>query len=52
MRRREAKRGMSMFLAREILSITGITIQKTGEFENDARFKIQVPKGGYRFISI
>lgn len=41
-----------MCLAREILSITGITIQKTGKFGNDARFKILVPKGGYRFISI
>jgi hypothetical protein len=43
---------MGIFLGREILSITGITIQKTGEFGNDARFKIPVPKGGYRFISI
>ena len=47
----ERKRGMGLFLAREILSLTGITIHETGEFGTGARFEILVPKGGYRFIN-
>jgi PAS domain S-box-containing protein len=47
----EKKRGMGLFLAREILSITGITIRETGESGTGARFEIRVPKGGYRFTS-
>jgi len=38
-----------LFLSREILSITGITIRETGEFGNGARFEITVPNGSYRF---
>lgn len=41
--------GLGLFLAREILSITDITITENGEFGNGARFEITVPKGGYRF---
>ncbi len=40
--------GSRLFLAREILSITGITIRENGEPGNGARFEIQVPKDGYR----
>jgi signal transduction histidine kinase len=40
--------GLGLFLSREILSITGITIQETGEWEKGARFKIQVPDGDWR----
>ncbi|MDP2796635.1 MAG: PAS domain S-box protein [Methanoregula sp.] len=40
--------GMGLFLAREILSITGITIQETGEPGRGARFEILVPKGAFR----
>lgn len=40
--------GLGMFLVREILSITGITIQERGEFEKGARFEIIVPKEGWR----
>ncbi len=40
--------GLGLFLSREILSITGITIAETGEPGKGARFKILVPKGGYR----
>jgi PAS domain S-box-containing protein len=39
--------GMGLFLAREILSITGITITETGEPGKGARFEMTVPKGGY-----
>lgn len=45
----EKKRGMGLFLAREILSITGIAIHETGNTGTGARFEIRVPKGGYRF---
>jgi len=37
--------GMGLFLAREILSITGITIRETGEPGQGARFEISVPDG-------
>jgi len=40
--------GFGLFLAREILSITGITIRETGEPGNGARFEITVPKGMWR----
>ncbi len=40
--------GMGLFLSREILSITGITIHETGEPGNGARFEMTVPKGRYR----
>ena len=38
----------SLFLAREILSITGLTIRETGRAGKGARFEILVPKGMYR----
>jgi hypothetical protein len=41
---------MGLFLAREILSITSITIRETGEPGKGARFEIFVPKSAYRFI--
>ena len=41
--------GLGLFLSREILSITGITITETSEPGNGARFEILVPKGAYRF---
>jgi K+-sensing histidine kinase KdpD len=40
--------GLGLFLAREILSITGITIAETGEPGKGARFEMAVPEGGYR----
>jgi PAS domain S-box-containing protein len=43
--------GLGLFLTREILSITGITIAETGEFGNGARFEIRVPENGYRYAS-
>ena len=41
--------GLGLFLSREILSITNITIQESGEFQHGARFEMHVPKGIYRF---
>jgi PAS domain S-box-containing protein len=41
--------GLGLFLSREILSITGITITENGTLGKGARFEINVPKGGYRF---
>ncbi|MCK9580807.1 MAG: PAS domain S-box protein [Methanoregula sp.] len=40
--------GLGLFLAREILGITDITIRETGVFGKGARFEITVPKGTYR----
>jgi len=40
--------GLGLFLAREILSITGITIRETGVPGKGARFEITVPEGGWR----
>jgi PAS domain S-box-containing protein len=41
--------GLGLFLSREILSITGITIAETGQPGKGARFEITVPAGTYRF---
>jgi PAS domain S-box-containing protein len=41
--------GFGLFLAREILVITGITIKETGDTEKKVRFEIRVPKRAYRF---
>jgi signal transduction histidine kinase len=43
--------GLGLFLAREILAITGITIKETGKEGKGARFEIFIPKGAYRFGS-
>ena len=40
--------GMGLFLAREILAITGITIRETGEPGKGARFEMVVPKEAWR----
>ena len=40
--------GMGLFLSREILSITGISITETGEPGRGARFEICVPGGMWR----
>jgi len=40
---------MGLFLSREILSITGITIKEAGEPGKGARFEMTVPKGAWRF---
>jgi len=40
--------GLGLFLAKEILEITGMTIRETGTFGSGARFEIHVPEGKYR----
>lgn len=41
--------GFGLFLAREILSITDISIRETGEPGSGVRFEINIPPGFYRF---
>ncbi len=41
--------GLGLFLSREILSLTGITIHEKGEPGMGARFEITVPTGAYRY---
>jgi PAS domain S-box-containing protein len=43
--------GFGLFLAREILAITGISIRETGTQGKGARFEMIVPKGTYRSAS-
>jgi PAS domain S-box-containing protein len=40
--------GFGLFLARQILAITGIMIKETGEPGKGARFEMTVPKSAYR----
>jgi PAS domain S-box-containing protein len=40
--------GLGLFLSREILGISGITIRETGEPGKGARFEMMVPKGVWR----
>jgi signal transduction histidine kinase len=40
--------GLGLFLSREILSITGITIDENGTFGKSVRFEITVPRNAYR----
>ncbi len=43
--------GFGLFLIREILAITGMTIRETGEPGKGARFEIAVPNGKWRYGS-
>ena len=43
--------GLGLFLIREVLTITGMTIQETGEPGRGARFEITVPDGMWRYGS-
>ena len=42
--------GLGLALSREVLDITGITIEETGEPGKGARFEMTVPKDAWRFI--
>ncbi|HII97765.1 MAG TPA: HAMP domain-containing histidine kinase [Methanoregula sp.] len=42
--------GLGLFLVREILAITGITIIENGEPGKGARFEISLPKDRFRFV--
>jgi PAS domain S-box-containing protein len=43
--------GLGLFLSREILAITGMSIRETGVCGEGVRFEILVPPGGYRLAS-
>ena len=43
--------GFGLFLSREILAITGLTIKENGNQGQGARFEISVPDGRFRFRS-
>jgi len=43
--------GLGLFLVKEILSITGMSIRETGVPGSGARFEITVPKGTYRITT-
>jgi PAS domain S-box-containing protein len=40
--------GLGLFLVREILGITGLSVRETGEYGRGARFEIMVPHENYR----
>lgn len=44
--------GFGLFLSKEILAITGISITENGEPGKGARFEITVPNGGFRFHQV
>jgi PAS domain S-box-containing protein len=44
--------GLGLFLSKEILSITGITITETGVPGKGARFEMVVPQGAFRFTDV
>ncbi len=44
--------GLGLFLAREILALTGIEIRETGIPGKGARFEIRVPESMYRFNTV
>jgi signal transduction histidine kinase len=48
----QKQKGVGLFLAREILEITGIPIGESGTPGKGARFQMVVPIGMYRFADI
>ena len=44
--------GLGLFLTREILAITGITIHETGVEGEGVRFEILIPEGAYRLGAV
>jgi PAS domain S-box-containing protein len=49
-RREGDRKGMGLFLVREILAITGITITENGKYGSGARFEMVVPASVYRTL--
>ncbi len=45
-------RGFGLFLAREILSITGLTIEENGTAGKGARFEIRIPPESFRMPKV
>ncbi|MDD1663561.1 MAG: PAS domain S-box protein [Methanomicrobiales archaeon] len=44
--------GLGLFLVKEILGITGLSVRETGEFGRGARFEITVPPSNYRLDGV
>jgi PAS domain S-box-containing protein len=44
-------KGYGLFLASEILSMTGLSVSETGDPGTGARIEIRVPRGSYRIIT-
>ena len=44
------QKGLGLFLSREILAITGLSIRENGEPGSGARFEIHIPDKMYRLI--
>ncbi|PKL57275.1 MAG: hypothetical protein CVV34_07395, partial [Methanomicrobiales archaeon HGW-Methanomicrobiales-5] len=44
------KPGFGLYLSREILSVTGLSIKECGVYGQGARFEIFVPAGKFRFV--
>jgi PAS domain S-box-containing protein len=44
--------GLGLFISREILAITGISIEETGQGGKGVRFEISVPAGAWRIPSL
>jgi PAS domain S-box-containing protein len=42
--------GMGLYMSREILKMTGITITETGEEGKGSRFEMVVPEGNWRYL--
>jgi PAS domain S-box-containing protein len=49
---REDSYGRGLFLAHEIVAITGISIQENGVYRQGARFEIIIPSEGYRIEGV
>jgi len=45
------QKGLGLFLSREILAITGLSIRETGEPGSGARFEIHIPALMYRLVT-
>ena len=43
--------GLGLFLARQVLEVTGMTVRETGELGQGARFEMAVPNGKWRLAS-
>jgi PAS domain S-box-containing protein len=46
----EGRHGRGLYLVKEILAITGMTVEETGVEGRGARFEIRVPSGKYRMM--
>jgi signal transduction histidine kinase len=45
------KTKLGLYVSREILAMTGIQIDETGEEGKGAKFELTIPMEGYRFVS-